>query len=259
MNRTLVFLDTETTGNSPADRLCQLSFRSWQDSIMIEQFDELFMPTHPISIGSMAIHHIVPKMVADKPYFQNSPQYTRLKSLFEDTNTIVIAHNAPFDVTMLAHENIIPGHSIDTLKLVRHFDTNAEMEKHNLQYIRYYWNLDDGFPTGTIINPHDALSDVFVLEQLFHRMYANLKNENPTMSETDIINMMVQKSDEPALIRRFTFGKHNGALVGDIAKTDPGYLQWLLTQKTTQSDNGEDQADWIHTLEFYLNKKNLFS
>ena len=56
MNRTrLIFLDTETTGIGPEDRLCQVAYHFGG-----REAESLFRPPVPISIESMAIHHITP-------------------------------------------------------------------------------------------------------------------------------------------------------------------------------------------------------
>lgn len=39
-------------------------------------------------------------MVADKPKFKDSDEYEKIKSLFEDTKNIPVAHNAKFDIGM---------------------------------------------------------------------------------------------------------------------------------------------------------------
>ena len=67
-----IYLDTETTGNGPDDRLCQITFKPANgDSV-----SGLFNPGRPISIDAMVVHHITDKMVADKPPFQESDEYT---------------------------------------------------------------------------------------------------------------------------------------------------------------------------------------
>lgn len=39
----------------------------------------------------------------------------------------------------------------------------------------------------------------------------------------------------------------------DIAKTDPGYLKWLLGKKIEARDqDGKNDENWIYTLEYYL-------
>ena len=75
-----IFLDTETTGTGPDDRLCQIAFKPEVGPAT----SELFNPGMPISIDAMAVHHITNKMVEDicnyaklgmisiNLYFQNS-------------------------------------------------------------------------------------------------------------------------------------------------------------------------------------------
>ncbi len=56
-----IFLDTETTGNGPADRLCQIAFKSKEgDAVNV---NELFNPGMPITIDAMTVHHITNEMV----------------------------------------------------------------------------------------------------------------------------------------------------------------------------------------------------
>jgi DNA polymerase III epsilon subunit-like protein len=57
-----IFLDTETTGNGPDDRLCQLAFKTDQGLTV----NELFNPGMPISIEAMSINHITNEMVQDR-------------------------------------------------------------------------------------------------------------------------------------------------------------------------------------------------
>lgn len=249
MKYTLAFLDTETTGNTPPDRLCQLCYRIWQDGLLVSEHNKLYTPTHPISIGSMAIHHITPKMVLGKPEFQQSSDYPIVKSTLESPLSVMIAHNAPFDATMLAHENIVPTKVIDTLKLIRHSDPDMEIERHNLQFMRYYWELDEQLPVGTVINPHDALSDVIILELAFWKLFEKAKATNKFADDDAIIDYMVKRSGEPAIIGKFTFGKHIGKSVAEVARADAGYLRWLLDQKYEQQAKGENEEDWIYTLE----------
>ena len=85
-------------------------------------------------------------------------------------------------------EGIEPSNSIDTLKLVRHFDPGMVMSRHNLQYLRYFLKLDELIDTE--IRAHDALSDVIILELLFDRLYAKAKQQFDLESEEDIINKM---------------------------------------------------------------------
>ena len=47
------------------------------------------------------------------------------------------------------------------------------------------------------------------------------------------------------------FSVNTSKLLEDVAKTDQGYLEWLLAQKL--NGDGPDE-DWIYTLKHYLGK-----
>ena len=100
-----IFLDTETTGTGPDDRLCQIAFKTGKGLVV----DELFNPGKPIAIEAMAVHHITNEMVATKPPFKGSPAYEKLKALLDDEQSILVAHNAQFDLNMLQREGIEAG------------------------------------------------------------------------------------------------------------------------------------------------------
>jgi DNA polymerase III epsilon subunit-like protein len=245
----LIFLDTETTGNSEEDRLCQLAWKR-HSSVSTETFCKLYKPPVRISVESMSVHHITPRMVEDKPQFVNSTDYASVRDLLELPDTVMVAHNAPFDQSMMEKEGIHPTQVIDTLKLVRHFDPMMTMSRHNLQYLRYYLKLDDSIDME--IRAHDALGDVIITELLFDRLYAKTQSQFELVSETDTVHKMIDLSTQPAMIGKFAFGKYKGLSVEEVARQDRGYLEWLYNSKK-QSD--QDEADWIFTLEKILGRK----
>ena len=61
-----VYLDTETTGSGPEDRLCQIAFKTDTGTTV----DELFNTNMPISVEAMSIHHITNEVVANKLPFK---------------------------------------------------------------------------------------------------------------------------------------------------------------------------------------------
>ncbi len=235
----IIFFDTETTGNTDTDTLCQLAYKTGS-----ETFNQLYKPEKKIPPEASAVHHITNKMVADKPSFQNSRDYENVKSLFEHRDTIMVAHNATFDIAMLARENIQIKNFICTLRVARHLDTEEKIDRYNLQYLRYLLEIEIDAAA------HDAFGDVLVLEELFNR----LKNKIVTsqnMTEEEAYQEMVQISSHPSILKKFAFGKYNGQRVEDVAKIDRGYLEWLLAQKL--NGDGPDE-DWIYTLKHYLGK-----
>lgn len=236
----IIFFDTETTGNTENDFLVQIAYKSEG-----KNFTGLYKPEMKIPPEASAVHHITNKMVADKPSFAESGDLPKIKKLFEDENSIVVAHNAPFDLMIIEKENIKPKKFICTLRVARELDTERKIESYRLQYLRYLLDLD------VEATAHDALGDVLVLEKLFERLKNKLTQEK-NLSESDAVLKMIEISSHPSLFRTFNFGKHNGKKIEDVIKTDRGYLEWLLAQKL-ESDQIED--DWIYTLQHHLNVK----
>ncbi|MBP6884247.1 MAG: hypothetical protein KBC17_00300 [Candidatus Pacebacteria bacterium] len=238
--RTIVFFDTETTGNEPKDYLCQIAW-------MIkgkEMRAGLFKPPLPIPAETSAIHHISNKMVADKPAFKDSPEWKEVKQLFESDDTVVVAHNAKFDIAMLAKEDIVPKHFICTLRVARAMDPDSKLTNYRLQYLRYALDLEVDENAAA----HSADGDVLVLEKLFERLVKKLAEQK---NGDEPIKEMIEISSLPSIIKTIPFGKHIGKAVAEIASTDRGYLEWLLDQKLK---NPADEEDWIFTLKTYLGK-----
>lgn len=243
---TLVFFDTETTGTTKDDRLIQLAYRD-HTAPDGELFDEIYSSDVAVGFDAMAIHHITPEMQEGKPHFRQSDDYEPVKTLFESPATIAVAHNAPFDVAMLGHEDISVAQSIDTFKIARFLDPAMKLGRHNLQYLRYRLGIYKEITEP--LSAHDAKSDVLVLEKLFWRLYSKMQEADNSMSADAILERMVEISEKPMMIPKFTFGKHKGRLVKEVAEDDKGYLQWLLRQKKESED---DETDWIYTLEQFL-------
>jgi len=224
-----IFLDTETTGTGPDDRLCQIAFKTDKGLVV----DELFNPGRPIAIEAMAVHHITNEMVADQPPFKDSPAYKKLETLLNDEQSILVAHNARFDLDMLHREGMQTDKAICTYKLTRFLDKEGRIPQYNLQYLRYYLKLDiDAVP-------HSALGDILVLEGLFRRIRAQFEPAD----EADAAAQMLKISREPVLVARMPFGKHKGQKMDQIP---PDYLQWLLS-----TDLDEDLA---YTARHYLSR-----
>lgn len=239
----LIFLDTETTGTGPEDRLCQVAY-----AFEGREVEALFLPPLPISVDAMSVTHITNKMVADKESFIGSSMYAELTRIFAEGN-ILVAHNAKFDAEILRREGIVVKEMIDTFKLSHHLDSSGIIPRHALQYLRYYHDLDVENASA-----HDALGDVRVLRKLFDfyfdQMMAKLGSEEAALQE------MLGVSARPILIKKFNFGKYAGQDVAAVAYEDKPYIAWLLNQKVmTRENGGDDDDDWIYTLEYHLNRQ----
>lgn len=235
----LVFFDTETTGNTVEDSLCQLAYKTEG-----KEFCGLYNPGTKIPPEASAVHHITNKMVADKPLFKESDDYKKIKKLFEDEHTVIVAHNAVFDLAIIKKEDIQPKKFICTLRVARFLDKNEKISQYKLQYLRYFLELEvDG-------QAHDALGDVKVCEKLFERLKNKIISEE-NCTEDEAIEKMIEISSTPTLIRTLGFGKYKGKKVTEVLAIDRGWLEWLYGEKMKSNEIDED---WIYTLKHYLDR-----
>ena len=243
----LIFFDTETTGNEQKDFLIQIAYKIYSATGGAENdtFVGLYKPEIKIPPEASAVHHITNKMIADKPSFKDSGDLPKIKKLFEDKDSIVVAHNAPFDLNMIKKEGIEPKQFICTLKMARYLDPDEKIGRYNLQYLRYLLDFD------IEAEAHDAMGDVVVLEKLFDRLKKKFM-EQEKIDENKAIERMVEISSQPLLIKTLNFGKYKGKKVEEVLQIDRGWLEWLLREKE-KSDQIEHE-DWIYTLKYYLEK-----
>ena len=225
----LIFLDTEATGNEPSkDRLCQVCYKVGEEIKV-----GYFKPPVPISVKAMSITHITNRHVADKEAFVGSQMKKELQSLLNDG--VLVAHNALFDIAMLKAEGMEIPRFIDTLRVARFLDPDNKIPEYNLQFLRYFLDLEiEG-------HAHDAEGDVRVLEGVFNRLYTKLPD----------IEEMIKISSRPTLFKNFIFGKYKGQSIAEVIKTDRRYMEWLLSQMTASEQDTDE--DWIFTLKHYLN------
>lgn len=245
----LLFLDTETTGLSADDRLCQLAYKI-EDTVV----NELFNPGVDIGVGAMAVHHITNEQVADKPRFKDSSHYQALKSLLESDDVILVAHNAPFDVGMIEREGLKVKKFICTLKLARYLlKDDPAFDKYSLQHLRYGYGI-----THEAI-AHDAFGDIVILEEVFDRLYTKalrdaaakgaaigvVYNQQSILDRTLALSM-----NKFTLIKTMNFGKHEGKQLVDLIKTEPGYIDWVLNKMEPSAKT----ADAVHSIKYLLTK-----
>jgi exodeoxyribonuclease X len=235
----IIFFDTETTGNTDKDYLCQIAYK---DNSL--EFNKLYKPPVRIPPEASAVHHISNKMVEDKPLFKESEDYANLKELFENPETISVAHNAPFDIGILKNEDISVAKFICTLRVARALDPEETLSSYRLQFLRYALDIE------IEATAHDAFGDVLVLEKLFDRLKNKIKTTE-NLDDAQAIEKMIEISSHPSIFKKLNFGKHKGKTIEEVVSTDRGWLEWLLAEKI-KSDQVEE--DWIYTLKHYLNK-----
>ncbi|HZF69963.1 exonuclease domain-containing protein [Sulfuricurvum sp.] len=223
-----VLLDTETTGAGDSDRIIQLGFMVL-DGKNVEVHNDLCSAPLPIGYGAMEVHGITPDMIEGKPPCTETSSFQALCALNTPENVLII-HNAPFDLGMLAKEDFTSQmRLIDTLRCARHLFEDEEA--HRLQYFRYRLGLykieqAEADALGIEVKAHDAIGDVLVLKlflsELRKRLQERFEGANP-------IDKMVELTQTPVFYTRpLKFGKYKGKTLTEIAEADKGYLTWML-------------------------------
>jgi DNA polymerase III epsilon subunit family exonuclease len=97
-----VVIDVETTGLSvdSGDRVCEIGAVKLRGSAVIETFSSLIDPQRPISGGAYAVNGISPQMLLNAPVFSGVAE--KLWTMME--GAIVVAYNAPFDLSFITNE-----------------------------------------------------------------------------------------------------------------------------------------------------------
>ena len=100
-NITFVIFDTETTGFSPInDRILEIGAVKVRNGKKLGEKTWLINPQRYIPWYVQNVHHITPEMVKERPTFaQVYPEFLE----FID-GSVLIAHNAPFDIRMMSAE-----------------------------------------------------------------------------------------------------------------------------------------------------------
>lgn len=199
--------DTETTGPTPKDKVCELAWVELDDNLqVIDRQHSLIDPQMPISAGASGVHGLTNVDVADAP---------TIEEFFAEVLTVpihvgevlLIAHNVAFDKRYLTpHMPNLVG-ELCTLRLARRVWPDAE--NHKLSTLMYVLDLVRG-------TSHRADGDVETTLDLLRKIVDKSGKSLPELAV---------ESMRPLFVNVMPFGKHKGTKL----KALPGeYIKWLL-------------------------------
>jgi len=154
-------VDVETP-NASQNSICSIAILHIEDNQIIFSKEYLVNPQARFDNSNMSIHHITPRMVENAPTFPTV--WKDIKHLF--TNGIVIAHNATFDLrviakTLASYDIAIPDFQyICTLKKARRHIPKELYGSYKLNVLCDAYNID-------LNNHHDAMCDTKECKSLF--------------------------------------------------------------------------------------------
>jgi DNA polymerase-3 subunit epsilon len=167
---TFVVVDLESTGGSPEQcGITEIGAVKVRGGEVLGEFQTLVNPAEPIPAFISVLTGITDSMVADAPRIEGAfPAFLEFAS-----GSVLVAHNAGFDITFLKHAarrtgTQWPGFEVlDTLTLSRHLVSRDESPNHKLS------SLARVFAAGTTPDHralHDARATVDVLHGLIERV-----------------------------------------------------------------------------------------
>lgn len=179
------FLDVETTGLSPrAARVCELAAINFRGAERLGTLAELINPGMPIPAEVSRIHGITDSMVKDSPSFGGvAPRFLAMLE-----NSVIVAHNAEFDLGFLQAEFGRVGlrfpklHVVDTLLLAR---KNWKFQSNRLGNIAAELNIPNG-------GWHRALSDVEMTRKIFEH-FVSVFRSGGAVTVSDLLKKCGEK------------------------------------------------------------------
>ena len=165
-----VVVDVEATGaKTPPNRLIELGAYRIRGGRIVDKFLSLVNPEIPIPRFVASLTGISNEMVKSAPMFADlAPKWLDFVS-----DSVLVAHNAPFDTSFLNHEisRVYPGHRmvnphLCTVRLSRR--ALPDLLNHRLDTIASHFSIP-------IVSRHRAGSDALATAQIFLLLLTELE------------------------------------------------------------------------------------
>ena len=204
-----LLVDTETTGISAEDKVCEMAFVEIDDAFnVIRSGNSLINPGIPINYAASAVNGITDVMVKDAPTLED---YMLSEGSPLRGEVTLIAHNLDFDFRFLKAYTDDGVGKLCTLKCARVLYPAAANHKQGTLAAML------GIQVARE-KAHSADGDLDVLLQLLQCLCRD--------AGTDLYGLLeVQRRPRP--ISKMPFGKHKGV---PLAELPNNYIHWLLNK-----------------------------
>jgi exodeoxyribonuclease X len=203
----IIVVDTETTGQDEPVKVCEVAWQELDENLdTIDSVHSLIDPERPIKFGATAIHGIHNHEVVNAPTLDEF-FYQVKGDPFKDCDVTFIAHNAKYDLPLLAPYMPSVANVVCTLRLARRFLPDAE--DHKLATLRVQYQLGQGVS-------HSADGDVLTCLRLVRLIVA--KEQRPLLT-------LAAEANKPMMLDKVPFGKHKGV---PFMELDKGWAAWAL-------------------------------
>jgi DNA polymerase III epsilon subunit family exonuclease len=190
-----VVVDVEATGaKTPPNRLIELGAYRIRGGRIVDKFLSLVNPEIPIPRFVASLTGISNEMVKQAPVFAEvAPQWLDFVS-----DSVLVAHNAPFDTSFLNHEisRVYPGHRmvnphLCTVRLSRR--AFPDLSNHRLETIAQHFAIP-------IASRHRAGSDALATAEIFIVLLTELEETHGIKDLAAARNFQFPQSAEQAAL-----------------------------------------------------------
>ena len=163
-NGRVVVFDTETTGCTTYDEICQIAAAEYEHGALSRTFARYICPTCEMNPWAEAVHGLSMDFLSEHGL---EPEEAMLQFFeFVGDDVLLVAHNATFDMRMVRQECRKFGlafapqdvETCDTLALSRRL--RPDLPSHKLSYLIGALDIDG-------VNSHDALDDALACAGVF--------------------------------------------------------------------------------------------
>ena len=221
MAKAIVF-DTETTSAKQPRAIVEAAWSMLDDEgddgmwLTGDNFQGLFNPGMPISLGAMATHHILPTEVVDQP--------PAASFSFPEGIEYVIGHKVDFDMESIGYPEDGPLKRICTLAIARkHL---PDLDSHSQSALIYHF-FEATEAREMIKGAHRASEDVINCVHLLDCLGEVIRPQGILFSSFE---EMWAESERCRIPTKMDFGKHEGMLLTALPYS---YKNWLLSQDWT--------------------------
>ena len=209
-----VILDTETHSINGYPIEIAYAPCSFEQGVLVINkdlvFDEYFSCPEPISLGAMAVHHILESDIAEKPSYESF----RLPG----DVTYIIGHNVDYDIEAIRLcDSSINVKGICTLALARM--VWRSLDSHTLGALYYHVMEDRETARKQLRHAHNAKADIYFTGVILQALVSDLGIKD--------MNSLYLMSESARIPKVIGFGKHKGTALKDL---DKSYVTWLLKQ-----------------------------
>jgi len=199
-------------------------------------FSKRYKASEPISIGAMAVHHIVDEDLA------KCPPFTKFEFPKQIDVEYLIGHNIDYDIAAVNRAGTMTNgiKAICTLAMARFLWPN--LESHNLTALAYQLSSDRKSTRKGLKNAHSALNDCKTTYSILRAI----------VKETGISSFeeLYEFSEQARYPTHIFFGKYRGWAIKDMEdkeihevlnKTDDQYLRISLENELLARSNLDEQ------------------